>query len=509
MSASPQKFPSPSAAAQAAINATGTFMGYVFMARLNGQVYADVSYGNAVAAGAGTPALPMSHNSILHLASCSKVICHAALLAMMEDWQTLATAIQAGAQGPTSTVDYYPILHLPPKPLPTPPPGSPPLPRPTPIKVSVPNWLLPVFSSQSVAQQFIAAGLTSLAPSLTGTIQGFANGEGTISSTATIGAQPGFVGLLQQIAAGVPVPTYNTPFMSLIGQKLQTTAAALNPALTTPYPYAGGIEPTFTLAQLLNHQTTLHQGGLSAGILSQIPSANGSQPAGGTCTFNLWPYMVGLMMDYPGPPGYNNNNYTTLGAVIAECTGMDYGQFTIERLFNDPRFSTIRLGPGPQPEAYYYGSAPNFGAGVEACNYTNNDFGAGGFFASSYQFTDWLYALYSCDPTVKNWNGVGPSLSSANSTLLFDKGTGTFPTDWDLWAAPDSTTGWLLEAKSGGTGWSAPSGSPSGSANSVIGIAVSPDNKEVMTAFFATNCSYNAWGAWQPGVTAAIQYYQG
>jgi len=514
----------PSTSAKSAIDATGTYMGYSFVARLDGAVYADASNGFAI-----DPTLAMSHNTILHLASCSKVICHAALLAMIEDWTVLAAAVQAAGKNPIAAPNSWVVIEVSPGPSDpqTPPPGVKPPPKPALIPIQIPAWALPLFANRTLAQGFGSAQLGSLVPTdVTQAIARMASGASIVSipsqyEAATI-AVPGYLGFLSQIQAGVPVPSMSTPFMALISQRLQATYAQLAPSLPYPFPPAkpglnapyGVGAPTFTLAQLVNQTTTLHMDGLSQNILTAIPAANGTQPAGGTCTFHVWPYVLGILMDTPSPnPGlafqYNNNNYTVVGAVIAECTGTEYGAYVVQRLFCDPRFSTMTPGPGPAPQPLYYNTSPTFGPGVEACNYTGNASGAGCFSASAEQFTDWLWAVYSCDATVKSWSGApAPLLSAADSSALFAKSSPTFPTDWDLWAAPDSVTGWTLLAKSGGTGWTSASNA-SGSANSVIGLAVSPDQQHVMTAFFATNCGVNAWNAWQPGVTAAIKVFTG
>jgi hypothetical protein len=518
----------PSASAKSAIDATATYMGYSFVARLDGAAYADASNGFAVDA---TQA--MSHNTILHLASCSKVICHAALLAMIEDWTALAAAVAAAGRTPSTTSPSWATVELvsltvpPSTKIPqVPKPGTPPPPPPHEIAAQVPTWILPVLASRTLAQAFQSAALGSLVPiTVADAIAGVAAGTAVVSMSQQLGAHavpvPGYLGFLTQIEAGVPVPTMSTAFMALLSKRLQATYAQLKPTLPYPFPAAApGVDapygvgaPTFTLAQLVDQTTTLHMDGLSQNILTAIPAANGAQPAGGTCAFDVWAFVLGVLMDAPSPnPGlafqYNNNNYTMAGAVIAECTGMEYGAYAAQRLFCDPRFSTITPGPGPAPVTLYYNTTPTFGPGVEACNYTGNCSGAGCFFASAEQFTDWLSAAYSCDPSVKSWSGsAAPLLSATDSAALFAKNASAFPTDWDLWAAPDSVTGWTMLAKSGGTGWS--SASASGSANSVIGIAVSPDQKHVMTAFFATNCGVNAWDAWQPGVTAAIKVFTG
>ena len=90
-----------------AVNPTGTFAGYVFTIRLNGQIYADVVEGWARMPATGlrgieVPGVAMSHDSSIHLASCSKEICHAALLAMVEDWSALEVGIRAGRNAPAS-----------------------------------------------------------------------------------------------------------------------------------------------------------------------------------------------------------------------------------------------------------------------------------------------------------------------------------------------------------------------------------------------------------------------
>ncbi|MGC2130607.1 MAG: hypothetical protein WA629_10965, partial [Candidatus Aquilonibacter sp.] len=82
-----------------------------------------------------------------------------------------------------------------------------------------------------------------------------------------------------------------------------------------------------------------------------------------------------------------------------------------------------------------------------------------------------------------------------------------WPSNWDWILLPDSTTGWTILGKSGGTTFTASDG-VAGSANTVIAIAISPDLSECMTAFFGTNCGYNGWSAIGPGLIAAIQYYQ-
>ncbi len=493
-----------------AVNPTGPFAGYVFTIRLNGQIYADVVEGWARMPQTGlhgieVPGLPMSHDSSIHLASCSKEICHAALLAMIEDWLTLEVGLRAGRNAPASPIAFTNTQSG------------------TTSTVEFPIWLQPALADRPIARQFLAAGLQTLlelTPWLGLFIRDFADGRVTLPTP--VPAQPGFIGLLQQISANVPAPTYETLFMSLIGAKLRSTADALVPALPTPYPYPlppGGhhgpdlpppaaVPPeAFTLKQFVTHETTIHFDTLSPSIFDEIPSAAYSEPAGGTCTFNIWPYAVGLTLDTPNPAGgYNNNNYTVLSAVIAGCTGMAYDEYAIARLFIDPRFSSIRTS-ALTPQTIYYAAAPNFGTGVEACDYTGHASGAGCFFGSGSQLTDWLYAVYSCDSTVASWSGTPePPLSQQDSTNFYTS-LGPWPSNWDWILLPDSTTGWTILGKSGGTTFTASDG-VAGSANTVIAIAISPDQSECMTAFFGTNCGYNGWSAIGPGLIAAIQYYQ-
>ena len=505
-----------------AVNPIVTFAGYVFTIRLNGQIYADVVEGWARMPATGlrgieVPGVAMSHDSSIHLASCSKEICHAALLAMVEDWSALEVGIRAGRNAPASPIPYVNAQS-----------GAT-------GTIEFPTWLLPALADRPIARQFLAAGLQTLVeltPLLGLFIKDFA--DGLVTLPTPVPAQPGFIGLLQQIAAHVPAPTYETLFMSLIGAKLRSTAYALVPPLPTPYPYPlppGGhhgpdIPPpaavppeAFTLKQLATHETTLHLDTLSQTIFDEIPSAVSSEPAGGKCTFNLWPYIVGVTLDTPNAAGgYNNNNYTVLGAVIASCTGMAYDEYAIARLFIDPRFSTIRtspttsfISPGvaapPTQQTIYYAGAPNFGPGVEACDYTGHASGAGCFFGSGSQLTDWLYAVYSCDSTVASWSGTPVAPLSQPDSTNFYTSLGPWPSNWDWILLPEPTTGWTILGKSGGTSFTASDGA-SGSANTVIAIAISPDQSEVMTAFFGTNCGYDGWSAIGPGLIAAIQYYQ-
>ncbi len=478
-----------SESAQSAIEAivgTGTNMqvpGWTFMARLNGEVFADVSEGYAVLPASGSAGVAMTHDSVIHLASCSKTICAAALVAMIEDIAALTAGIEAGSSAPTTSMTLTYSAG--------------------PTTVAIPTWLVPVFSGQAVTGEFLINGLLAFTPaSVQQSINDFMSGVATNPTLAPTGAspaaQPGFVGMLRTIAAQRAGSTFFTvdltcPYLTLIGTKLQATALELSTAFDPG--------TSFTLDQLFSHQTTLTTNTVTlGGIPIDFEPQNG-----GPVAFNPWQYMVALLQctqATPGPIIYNNNNYATLSSVIAHCTAMRYQDYAVQRVLSDPRFSTMRPNAGSAPVTNYYGAAPAFLPGTLAADYTQKCGGAGGFSASASQYTDWIYALYSCDPTVQGWNGPGPILSSAGSATIFAKGATSYPATtfcWDGWSI--DSFGWTSIAKTGGTYWG------NGHTNVVGGVESAPNAGSVMVAFFGANGSINAVGPYGPGLDAAVSFY--
>lgn len=503
--------PGASAAVASAVEPTGTYSGYVFSVRLNGQVYVDLAQGYAILPPPGVPleiGRPMTSDTDFYLWSCAKSVCHAALLAMIEDWTALSAGVRAGPGAPSTPVTFQRAGQT--------------------IAAQVPNWMMPAFSDPTTARQFLTIAQPSISFDLQTIVRGFADGALTLVQPARQPQQPGFIGLLSRAGS---VPTNETPFMSLIGKKLKDVADALVPPLPQPYPfgeppppqhggsahgvgvpfpYSLGTPATFTLKQLITHETTLHLDTLSPNIVSEIPSAAYVQVAGEPASFDVWPYVVGITLDTWNPEsGYNNNDYTVLGAVIAACTGMYYDDYVAARLCVDPRFSTIRSSPPGSSPTVYYETAPDFGPGVLPCSYVHNANGAGSLFASASQFTDWMWAVYACDSTVAGWSGTpAPVLSQADSMALFSNLGAVLPSNWDWVETPNAQNGWTILGKFGWSGWQSSTGRWGyGSTNTAI--AISPDGSDVMTACFATNCNMQApaINGLTAGFLAAIEYY--
>ncbi len=472
----------PSRRANAALKdkADGKVPGWVFLVRKNGVGWAHSVRGLARLPGPGISPAPMSLDTILHIASMSKPICATALVAMIEDWgriQKAITGLRTGATIPKSPFTF--VLNE---------PGQP---SRQVASFSVPTVLAPLFSDRGVARELVSANLLGSVATDPGVsaIVAFANWNALTVTPAPV-VPPGHLGLLRRVLSGEGPPAYTTPFLGLIQARLSATAASVGGAVQI----ATGVN-LITLDQLLRHRTNL-QGGLWDRTMSSVPGWAEAQPdeSGGQATFRLWPYVLLHLRQAlaTATTGYLNDNYTMLGAVIEACTETTYDRFVEQRLFSDPRFSTIRRRVVAPANAarYYQGAAPLFTGGVAFPSYTGWS-AAGGFYATANQITDWMHVLRSREP-VRQVTGNSPLLSPASVATLFGStyfsGGGT-----------DTLRGTVTSHRHNG-GTSVTGGSVNGKLSILDGPGAS-----IHTAFFAANGSLGGDAAFDPTMDELVQ----
>jgi hypothetical protein len=286
---------SPSAVAERSLhhNVDPFAPGREFMVRKDGAIWAEAANGVARLGTFGQRPMAMINDTIIQIASMSKPICATALVAMIDDWTAIKSAIDG--LGSTSTRDSQSLtfsLHVF--------TGIPDLRLGT---ISIPNVLAPLFASRSVARQFVSQGLIGALPTpLSDWLLRFAMSE-MIVVRPVPSVPPGHFGLLRRVLQGVQPPAYGDPFLPLIESKLRATAASVG----GNYQPGTGID-VIKLQELLVHSSALIIG-LQDPSLQQQPgwtAAQSQQPADGSqVTFNLWPYLLLLLrQNATGAAGY-------------------------------------------------------------------------------------------------------------------------------------------------------------------------------------------------------------
>lgn len=444
----------------------GKAPGWTFLARRDGFPFSDASHGDARLASSGGQ-FSMSERTIVHIASMSKPICVTAFVAMLEDWKSLADRLQNLAAEPTVELTFLQKFEIPVNFTPL--PG-----RQLNIDVteSVPLVLAPIFSSTSLARKFLNAGIASILPaSYTNMIQKFVDSQTPMPPLPAV--PPGFVALMMRIIAGVHPPRFTDPFLPFVKGRIQQAAAARH----LPYVEGQGVAAV-TFDELIRHQSALPNGITDPLLFEVIPGGRDAvsyQPSDGShATFDLWTYMfLFLSQQASGRPGYKNDDYTVLGAVVDECTG-GYDDYVYARLFHDQRFSDIRryVVDASRGAYYYDGTSPNWTGGVPLPDYRGWS-AAGGFYTSAAQMTDWLEALYTGQPVLQVL-GQAPLVSPAGRATLFQT-TGYFSAGGIGTPAP----GWSSYEHNGGTCVGG------GFTNGKMGILQGPGH--VLTAFFDAN----------------------
>jgi CubicO group peptidase (beta-lactamase class C family) len=467
---------SPSALADQAIRSLveRSAPGYVFVVRKNGAVWANATRGLARVGVPGVVfAQAMTNDTIIQLASMSKPITAAALVAMIDDWTSIRDAVAAIGRKGAPTTRLRLTIAQPPEP-------------PTLRYVAVPAVLAPLFANRRTAAQFLTTAahlLDALPAEVRGEVRSglhqVAQGAG-VSPLPVV--PPGHLGLLRHVLAGVAVPDYADPFLPLIRARLGADAMI-----------AAGVEKT-TIKQLLIHNTVLvdaegNDRSLDPALHTQdeINRAQPSQPPGGPARFDYWLFMKLLLSEpyyHTYRRHYSNHNYTLLTMVIEACTETTFDDYVTRRLFFDRRFSHIRrhvvepnLGP-----LYYDGTAPGWIGGILFSDYTAWP-GNGGLYASANQLTDWMLALYARQ-TVAGVGDDAPLVSITGHQNLFGNNayfSGGIPTRND---GPVAAT--IRFQHNGGAGRTG-----GGFVGGNLAIVVPPGGA-VYTALFVANGNLNA-----------------
>jgi len=465
-----------------------TAPGWTFKARSNGTAWADAPFGWAQVPSPGIAGRKMGTDTIIHVASMSKPVCVTALMALIEDGQAISDGVHGiGALAVTSAMSFSPV-------------GRPAVP---PQLVQVPKWLAPALSSAAFAQQLVSGGLLNLVPqALKSLVSEFASGQAYLAPSPAV--PPGYAGIIAMLGAGVAVPRYNDTFLPLVKPRLLAKAASLGVA------YAEGANvASVKIDQLIRHQSALRNGFTDQAPLALIPSAVTVQPRdGGHATCDIWAYLLAyLRQDADAGTGYKNDDYNVLGGIVEQCSGMTYDDYIAARLFSDPRFAALRryVTTPNKSAAYYERMSPGWGvtnAFPSPLAFPGGDpfpdyrgwGGAGGFYFTADQITDWLYALYteqSVQRTALGGATSAPLLSAASLSTLF----GT--TAYFAAGSTGNIAGWTTYTHNGGTNFGA------GNCAGVYGVAVSPRGT-VATAFLCANGDFDAGNSFSAALNDII-----
>lgn len=485
---------SSSVAEQALITAVGSAVpGWTYKARVGSTDYADAPHGWARVPGdplGPAAGQPMRTDTIIHVASMSKPICVTAFVALREDWQELADGVAGrGPLAATATV----ALHLRVPRLGVPGVSAP-------LDVRVPRWLLPGFSSELLARKLLAAGAEAhVSTSVRDALEGVASGMAVAASHVPV--PPGYPALLSAVLSGAGVPHDSDPFLPLMEARLREKAAVLGVPFTPGGPGStANVIGQITLKQLVRHNTKL-RGGITDPSLT--PGATQTQPCGGQVTCDLWACMVALLnQPADAGTGYKNSDYAVLGAVVEQCSGMDYDDYVAVRLLSDARFASLRrYVTEPDKSALYYSGAGPWTSGNAFPDYRGWT-ADGGFYYTADQITDWLHTLYSVGLVARTAldGGSAPIVSTAGRDLLF--GTSAY-----FSAGASNThssnalvpTGWTTYTHNGGTGFGC------GSCNGDMGLAVSSGG-EVVTAFFCANGKTDGTAAFNHALNSTLEF---
>jgi CubicO group peptidase (beta-lactamase class C family) len=359
--------------------------GCVFMVRRDGEPLVSLGVGYARLPTAAQPndgdPLPMSENSVVHIASMSKSITAAAVLALFDDWAVMFDQLHALPPAPDHLPTHAELAQL-------------------------PAVLLPIFGNTWLARRITAENLQSRFP------QGWrALIEQAAMASPASGPQfsyPLQQGLLLNVLRGAPAPANAwrpadamTIYVDLMDRRLQQEAARLGMVLD----YAAELH-LLPISQFLRHDSGLREETLDDGPESEPVD-------GGLAIYDLWRRLISVLKDGGafGGDAYKNSNYTALGALIEAMTELKYVDWVRYRVLNDTRFSLLgRRGEPDMLAAKYYGADFAGSAGVFHSDYTNWS-GNGGWYATAAQITDWMHVLYTGAP----YGHAGAPIVSANA----------------------------------------------------------------------------------------------
>ena len=358
--------------------------GQVLLIRRNNEDWVDATRGAASIGSIRALDRPMTRDTIMHLASMTKPVTATAVAAMIDDWKALHSAVHS------PNGDLYRVRI-----------GT--------RSVEVPACLAALFSDRQQAALFVDGPWPTTVPSeFVTALRLFVQGPLTVRSAPE--APPGYYGLLKRVLRDDPVPDFDSKFLPLIRERLGDS------------PIGGGVDQ-ITITNLMRHFTGL-VGKPTANLHTQaeLQAIQDTQPLGGAATFPLWPWMR-LVLGETVPAAtrvYTNNNYIVLTAVIEACTETTYADYSIRRLFADPRFSTIRrnVADSLRSAKYYSGARLNFTGGWYLSDYTAFP-GHGGLYVTAPQFLDWLHALYTKEPVTVP-GGIAPLLSDSSHRELLE-----------------------------------------------------------------------------------------
>ncbi len=452
---------SPSALADQALQplVSPNAPGHVFLVRKDGAPWADATRGLARVAAPGVSARAMTNDTIVHLASMSKPVTATAVVALLEDWAEMRDEVAAIGTAGAPTVQLTVSI-----------PGRP---QTDTRNFHVPRVLAPLFSDRTRARSFVAgAWPPNVGADFRATLNYFAHG-GLVAPQPAI--PPGYFGLLRRVFDGAAVPTFNSPFLPLIRDRL---GAGLT--------IGAGVEG-IRIRDLLTHRTDLN---------SRTFVGAAVEPAGGVAQVDYWAELRQLLVQACSRTPdrrYSNHNYTALTAVIDTCTGVRFDDYLTQRLFLDARFGRIRrrVVEPAQGALYYTGTAPNWTGGVLLSDYGNWP-GNGGLYATANQLTDWAHALYTRQPVAQVLD-ARPLVSAAGLDRLFGM-TGYFAGGVPSRPPPPAAAQTRYQHNGGTT-------VGGGSVNGNIAVVIGPSGS-VYTALYVANGSLGADPPFEAAVAA-------
>jgi CubicO group peptidase (beta-lactamase class C family) len=436
--------------------------GCIFMVRRDGQPFVTLGRGWArlPIPGASAPPvdehLPMTEDTVVHIASMAKPICAAAVVALMDDWNELKDGLAN---------------------LPSPPTAEPP----NPVDSSVvPPLLRPLFDDPRLAMRVDTASMQRIPAPWRPWVQAAADRERAHPSVPWR-ASPFQGGLLLSVLRVGGALDGDSLLMDLILPRLRAESAVTGAIVTST-----ARNLTTTLKTLLWHESGLRDESDTDGVAVE--------PEEGLAVYPLWQRVINVLGDgTPFEQTYRNSNYTILGAMIEAVTEVRYADWVRYRVIGDvARFPSIERRAAPHAlAARYYGEDVGTGdpaalAGTYHSDYTN--WGAnGGFYVTAAQFTDWMYALYA-GLQVRGGKAI---VSAAGRDLLF--GARPFFSGGSRLAGPSGGgTLYFGFEKNGGTGVNG------GSCNGVLKIFTPQAGGPVYTAFLLANGPVKAEDLFNP-----------
>jgi len=364
--------------------------GCVFMVRRDGQPFVSVAAGWARMP-TGAPGsvtvddhLPMSEETVVHIASMAKSICAVAVAALMDDWNNL----------------FERLRHLPAPPTANPPAMIDP--------DTVPAAIRPLFEQPRLAMRIDGELMPRIPPRWRPWVVASAN-RPQAASIPPRHTYPFAAGLLISVLRLWDKLTPATPVLRLMHRRLVMEAHVAGLTVVSRAD-----TNLLTLMDLLRHESGLRE--------EDATDGNAAEPADGLASYPLWPRVINVLNDGRiQAAGYRNVNFSILGAVIEAVTEQRYTDWVRFRVLGDAtRFPAIERRAVPRALAakYYpdgFATLANPAAtGVFHPDYTNWS-ANGGFYVTASEFTDWMYAVYAGLPV----RGGTPIVSGGGRTLLF------------------------------------------------------------------------------------------